>query len=121
MTVMKKFAVFTAILVLVVSAGLAQKKGAAKDEKKGAAGDAAAGGKIFKEKCTICHYADKADKRIGPGMKGVFKREKMWDDKPMNEANVREMILKGGGKMVGFEDQLDKKEIDNVVAYLKTL
>ena len=116
---MKRFAVVFAVLVLVVSAGLAQKKAPAKDKKEG--GNPAAGEKIFKEKCAICHYADKTDKRIGPGMKGVFKREKMWDDRPMNEANVRDMILKGGGKMVGFEDTMDAKEINNVVAYLKTL
>jgi mono/diheme cytochrome c family protein len=45
----------------------------------------------------------------------------MWDEKPLTEANVREMILKGGGKMTGFEDQLTAKELDNLIAYLKSL
>jgi cytochrome c len=115
----RRLTIIFAALFILVSASLAQKKSIAKSDKK--AGDAAVGQKIFKEKCSVCHYSDKEEKRIGPGLKGVFKREKMFDDRPMNEANVREMIKKGGGKMVGFEETLSEKEIDGVVAFLKTL
>jgi cytochrome c len=113
--------------ILFLACGLAAGLAAglsAQDKKKSAAGDPAKGEAVFKEKnCSVCHWTDKEARRIGPGLKGLFKREKMWDEKPMTEANVRAMILKGGGKMTGFEDQLDAKahELDNLIAYLKTL
>lgn len=103
------------LAVTVVAA--AQKK-----EGKSGAGNATKGEAQFKDKnCGVCHWPDKETKRIGPGLKGLFTHKKMWDDKPLTEANVREMILKGGGKMTGFEDQLNAKELDDLVAYLKTL
>jgi cytochrome c2 len=92
-----------------------------KETKKAPAANVAEGQANFKEKCSVCHWADKTDKRIGPGLKGVFKRAKLFDDRPVNEANVRDLILKGGGKMVGFEDSLDPKQVDALIAYLKTL
>jgi mono/diheme cytochrome c family protein len=106
---------FGCVLALTFSAS-AQKK----DDKK--AGDPAKGEAVFKDKnCTVCHWPDKETKRIGPGLKGLFTHKKMWDDSPFSEKAVRDMILKGGGKMTGFEDQLTPKELDNLVAYLKTL
>jgi mono/diheme cytochrome c family protein len=106
------------VLALTLGAAAQTKK---KDDKAGA-GDAAKGEAVFKDKnCTVCHWPDKETKRIGPGLKGLFTHKKMWDDKPFSEKAVREMILKGGGKMTGFEEQLSGKELDNLVAYLKTL
>lgn len=118
---------FSAVLMctLCVCLALAQtgeKKSSKKSEgKKSAAGDVKGGEAAFKEKCAICHYPDKAERRIGPGLKGVFKHEKLFDGRKVSEANIREMILKGGGKMVGFEDQLEPKQVDALIAYLKTL
>ena len=35
--------------------------------------DPVAGQKLFKTHCAICHFADAAILKIGPGMKGLFK------------------------------------------------
>ena len=101
---------------------LAQAKDKPKKEAKKTPGASVAVGQAqFKEKCAVCHWPDKTDKRIGPGMKGLYKRAKMFDERPLNDANIRELIMKGGGKMVGFEESLDAKQLDAVIAYLKTL
>ena len=119
---MKKLAILVLSGVLVFSIAAQDKKDKSGGKKTAGAGDPAKGKEVFADKnCGVCHWTDKEARRIGPGLKGLFKREKMWDDKPMTEANVREMILKGGGKMTGFEDQLSDKELDNLIAYLKTL
>jgi mono/diheme cytochrome c family protein len=114
-----------AVIAVVWMAGLclavAQKKEAPKKATGASAREVAAGKDLFKEQCLQCHWPDKDDKRIGPGMKGLYKRDKMWDGKPFSEAAVKEMIIKGGGKMVGFEEVLNPKQIDQVIAYLKTL
>ncbi|SRR5579871_175938 len=109
---------FTTVCILSLTLAVPAQK---KDDKK-SGGDATKGEAVFKDKnCTVCHWPDKETKRIGPGLKGLFTHKKMWDDRPLTEANVRDMILKGGGKMTGFEDQLTPKELDNLIAYLKTL
>lgn len=115
---MKKLGTLLLGCVLALSlTAAAQKK-----DGKGAAGDPKKGETVFKDNnCAVCHNADKETKKIGPGLKGLFTHTKMWDDKPLTEANVREMILKGGGKMTGFEEQIKGKDLDNLVAYLKTL
>jgi mono/diheme cytochrome c family protein len=116
---MRKLGLLLLSCVLALTFSVSAQK---KDEKK-AAGDATKGEAVFKDKnCTVCHWPDKETKRIGPGLKGLFTHKKMWDEKPLTEANVREMIRKGGGKMTGFEeDQISAKELDNLIAYLKTL
>ncbi len=98
----------------------ATKKAATKKTAK-AGGDAAKGEDIYKSNCAVCHYADKTDKRIGPGLLGYFKKEKMENGKPVNEASTRELILEGEGKMIPFKEKLDEKQVDDVLAYLKTL
>jgi cytochrome c len=41
--------------------------------------------------------------------------------KPVNEANVREIINQGGNGMPPYNDILSDQEKDNLIAYLKTL
>ena len=83
-------------------------------------GDPEKGKEVFQQ-CGVCHNSDSTEKKMGPGLKGLFQNEKMNNGKKPTEANVREMILKDGGKMTGFEEQLKGKDLDNLIAYLKTL
>ena len=84
-------------------------------------GDATKGKDVFDSNCSVCHNADSTEKKMGPGLKGVFKRSKLANGKPVNEANIRAMINEGGGGMPAYGDMLTAEEKDNVVAYLKTL
>ena len=45
--------------------------------KKGASGDAAKGKATFEDNCAVCHNADSAEKKGGPGLKGLFKKAKL--------------------------------------------
>ena len=38
---------------------------------------AKAGQKVFQENCTMCHFANQAKKKIGPGMKGILKNKEL--------------------------------------------
>jgi mono/diheme cytochrome c family protein len=86
------------------------------------AGDAAAGKKVFSDNCTACHSATTNQTIAGPGLKGLFKNGKMpASGKPVTDANVRNQILNGGNGMPPFKGQLSDADIDNLIAYLKTL
>lgn len=83
-------------------------------------GDAAKGKEVF-EQCGVCHNADNDEKKMGPGLKGLFKKEKLANGKKATEAVIRELIDKGGNGMPAYEEILTAEEKDDVVAYLKTL
>jgi cytochrome c2 len=78
------------------------------------------GKKVF-EQCAVCHNADSDEKKMGPGLKGLFKRDKMANGKKPTEANVRAQIEDGGNGMPAYKDMLSDTEKDDLMAYLKTL
>lgn len=83
-------------------------------------GDAAKGKEVF-EQCSVCHNADSTEVKMGPGLKGLFKRAKLASGKPVNDANVLMQINDGGNGMPAYKDILSDTEKANVIAYLKTL
>ena len=106
-------AIVFATLALSVSVAGVPKGGAAK-------GDAAKGKEVF-EQCAICHNVDNDEKKMGPSLKGLFKRSKLSSGKPVNDANVSAQIDAGGNGMPGYKDMLSADDKANVMAYLHTL
>ena len=89
-------------------------------DKKGA-GDAAKGKEVF-EQCGVCHNADSDEKKMGPGLKGLFKKETFADGKTkVTEQSVRKKVDEGGNGMPAYAEMLDNGEKDHLIAYLKTL
>ncbi|MBI1940467.1 MAG: cytochrome c [Acidobacteria bacterium] len=78
--------------------------------------------KVFKKNCILCHFPDKADKKMGPGLKGLFSLKELPEShKPVDEETIRDQIMNGTKKMPGFAKKLSPEQIDNLIAYLKTL
>jgi cytochrome c len=103
------------LLAIVVLFGIAC-FGAAKPS------DAAKGKDTFSSNCEVCHNADSAETKVGPGLKGVFRKANLNNKKKVTDANVIELINKGSPVgMPAFEDQLSDQERADVLAYLKTL
>ena len=85
------------------------------------AADPAKGKSNFNDNCSVCHNSDIEERKMGPGLKGLFKHDKLANGKAVNEANVTGMINEGGNGMPPFADVLTKAEKDDIVAYLKSL
>jgi cytochrome c len=90
-------------------------------DKKGAAGDAAKGKDVFESNCAVCHNADSEEKKMGPGLKGLFKKDKLVNGKKPTAANVQAVINAGGNGMPSYADMLTDAEKADLIAYLKTL
>jgi cytochrome c len=86
------------------------------------AGDPAKGKEVF-EQCGVCHNADSEEKgeKMGPGLKGLYKRAKLKNGKKVTDENVKAIINTGGQGMPPFADMLSDEERANVLAYVKTL
>ena len=78
---------------------------------------------LFVQRCSICHlpHYTKSDPagyapNSGVSLDGVFKAAS-----PEEEKTLKEHILKGSQKMPGFKYGLQPREIDDLIAYLKTI
>ena len=85
------------------------------------AADAAKGKEVF-EQCSVCHNADSDEKKMGPGLKGLFKKATLADGKTkVTEKSVQTKVDQGGNGMPGYEEMLSKDEKANLLSFLKTL
>lgn len=75
---------------------------------------------FFLQRCSLCHLPRKlkfgSPPVIGPSLSGQFR-----DATPDEMKVLRGFILKGGPDMPGFQYGLEPKEVDDLIAYLKTL
>jgi cytochrome c2 len=79
-------------------------------------------GKEVFEQCGVCHNADSDEKKMGPGLKGLFKKATFADGKTkVTEESVRKKIDEGGNGMPAYAEMLEKGDKDRLIAYLKTL
>ena len=115
-----KFLLTIPILVVLIVFSMTQitTRGQAKDSE---AADAARGKQVYAQKCEICHYSTSAEKKIGPGLAGLMKRETFHNRMKADDENLRRVIERGGKDMPGFRSSLKTAEIRDLIAYVKTL
>ncbi len=99
----------------------AQSKSAANPSGAGKLNDEQTRGEgLFLQRCSICHLPRKlkfgSPPVVGPILSGQFK-----DANPDQMKVLRGFILKGGPDMPGFQYGLDAKEVEDLIAYLKTI
>jgi mono/diheme cytochrome c family protein len=73
------------------------------------------GRRIFNRSCAACHNTLSTTTKAGPALKGYYRRQPRPSD-----VSVRAVIQEGKGRMPAFST-LKKLEIDDIVAFLKTL
>jgi len=79
------------------------------------------GKKLYAEQCAICHFETSTAKKVGPGLKGLAKRGKFADGKPLTDDSLRVWIENGGKNMPSFKGMLSADEIRDLVLYTKSL
>ena len=104
------------VLVLVALTGCG------KEQAQGApVGRVLMGRALFEAKCSFCHYVDRDQTKIGPGLKGVLTKASLpASGRPATLDNVRSQLKSPVGKMPAFAS-LSEQEIADLLAYLKTL
>jgi mono/diheme cytochrome c family protein len=79
------------------------------------------GEEIYYMKCWICHndYTIKAEKGAAPTLRGLFKREGLWNGDAVNDETVTKQIRDGSSRMPGFRYTLNDKDMSDLMAYLR--
>jgi cytochrome c1 len=76
---------------------------------------------IFEEKCRFCHRAYGTDTLVGPGLKGILKRDKLpVSGKPATPENIKHQLLNPFRDMPSFK-YLSDSEIEDIISFLGTL
>ena len=104
-----------------ISAAPQNKSASKSPERIAASSDAIAGRQIYSQQCAACHFASSAAKKIGPGMKGIYRKPKFADGRAVSDANMISWIRNGGKNMPPLASNLNADEIRQVIAYLHTL
>jgi mono/diheme cytochrome c family protein len=76
-----------------------------------------AGKKLFVQRCSLCHLPPLGvpeGRSFGPPVKNFA-------NTPERETRAAEVIRKGTARMPGFQYGLKPEEIENIVAYMKTM
>ena len=82
----------------------------------------ARGKTVFQQKCSVCHYDNSDQKKIGPGLKGLAKRGTFSvNGNKITDENLKAWIENGDQLMPPFKDVLEAGQIKDVIAYVKTL
>ena len=85
------------------------------------AGNPTKGREVYSRNCAICHYPASTQKKVGPGLKEIYKRGQFADGKKVNDATMRAWIENGGKQMPPYNNVLSRQQLADVIAYLKTL
>ena len=76
---------------------------------------------IFEQKCAACHYSDRQETKMGPGLKGIFqKKELPVSKREVNEENVRRQLREPYSNMPSFRN-LEPDQVTALIAFLRTL
>ena len=123
---LKRNTLWMAALVALMATALsvAQTKNPASANKaagKPPAGNIKKGKQLYDDYCGICHFTTNREKKVGPGLRGIYKRGKFADGKKVDDASMRTWILKGGTDMPAFEDSITREQIEDILAYMKTI
>lgn len=79
------------------------------------------GAKLFAGSCSLCHFTETTQTKIGPGLKGLFQQNNLpvsqW---PVTRESIEKQLRTPFKNMPPFEE-LEDEQIDALIAYMKTL
>jgi len=79
------------------------------------------GTSIFASQCGSCHFADREEKKTGPGLKGLLKKGTLPSSgRPATIENVTKQIIRPFLSMPAFAN-LPEQDMVDLLAYLETL
>jgi len=76
---------------------------------------------LFARSCSLCHFTETKDNKVGPGLKGLFQENNFpisqW---PVTRESFEKQLRTPFKNMPAFEE-LEDGQIDALIAYLKTI
>jgi len=107
--------------VVGLLSGCARDPAKMSDVELGLNAEQSQGRKVFNIYCISCHPAYSSSGNKGPGLKRVLQKPYLPSGLTATDEHVMQSIVRGRGMMPRFGDQLDRQELQELIAYLHTL
>jgi mono/diheme cytochrome c family protein len=79
------------------------------------------GAELFGRTCAVCHFADSTDPKVGPGLAGLYRRERLpVSGDAVSDARVARQIRQGSGAMPPHP-HLSADDVAALLEYLREL
>jgi uncharacterized membrane protein len=79
------------------------------------------GASLFNQNCSACHYSDRAETKVGPGLEGILKGGRLLvSGRPATVESVRDQLITPYKAMPSFA-HLSEEELAALIAFLKSL
>lgn len=91
------------------------------DAELGLNAQQASGRRVYNVYCLSCHPAYSSHGNKGPGLKGLYKKEYLPSGLTATDEHVEQSILRGRNMMPRFGDTLSQQQVQDLIAYLRTL
>ena len=80
------------------------------------------GQELFDLHCALCHEGPTPDlKKQPPRLEHLFAARQLPSGAPTSDAQVRKTIIEGLRTMPAFDKRLNEQDLDDLIAYLRTL
>lgn len=109
------------VLAVMVVAGCEKDRSKMSDAELGLNVQQAQGRRVYNLHCLICHPAYSTSGNKGPGLKALYTKEYLPSGLTATDEHVEQSIVRGRNMMPAFGDQLDRREMQELIAYLHTL
>jgi len=81
----------------------------------------AIGRHVFDANCARCHEPYSSHGLHGPSLRNLYKKQYLPSGQPANDDRISEVIMRGRAKMPSFSGTITDSQLDDLLAYLKTL
>jgi cytochrome c2 len=79
------------------------------------------GAEVFGQICAVCHFADSTERKVGPGLHGLYRRERLpVSGDAVSDARIIRQIRRGSGAMPPHAD-LSPADVAALLDYLRML
>jgi mono/diheme cytochrome c family protein len=114
-----RFAIAAAALLLLATGCQPERRKS--DAELGLNEQQSRGRRVFDAQCARCHEPYTASAQKGPTLKNLYKRAQLPSGLPANDQRVTDSILQGRKMMPAFNQTISPAQLDDLLAYLKTL
>ena len=79
------------------------------------------GSTVYQARCAPCHDVDHPELlKQPPKLDGLFKKPALPSGAPVNEAEIRSVILHGRDTMPAFDQTIEDSEVNDLIQFLHT-
>jgi mono/diheme cytochrome c family protein len=110
---------FFALLILSLAACTAERRKT--DAELGLDPQQARGRRVCDAQCARCHDPYNASAAKGPSLKKLYKRQYLPSGLPATDQHVTDSIVLGRKMMPAFNQSIGQQQLEDLLAYLKTL